>query len=114
MAFTQKVKISDGNAHEITGTIFFQGCNEQTCISPQKVPFEVTIGTGTVVAAEEPKVEETPATANNRPAAVATSSDNGWWAPVDIETSDLPALRQKTVPFGSYSFGDLVADLSHC
>ncbi len=90
VAFTQKVKISDGNAHEITGTIFFQGCNEQTCISPQKVPFEVTIGTGTVVAAEEPKVEETPATANNRPAAVATSSDNGWWAPVDIETSDLP------------------------
>lgn len=81
--FTQKVKVTDGKSHEISGTIFFQGCNDQTCISPQKVPFTVTVGTG-ALAASAPA--ETPA--DSAPEAAPSKEVSGdhadWWAPVEI------------------------------
>lgn len=83
VVFTQKVKVTDGKAHEISGTIFFQGCNDQTCISPQKIPFAVTVGTGALAPAAQPE----PAT-ESAPAAAAPAEVSGnhadWWAPVEI------------------------------
>lgn len=89
IAFTQKVNITDGKAHELTLSIFFQGCNDQTCISPQKVSFTVTVGTGTVVAATEAPAEEPESTTAKLPVK-ATETHIDWWAPVEIEASDVP------------------------
>lgn len=88
VTFTQSIAITDGKSHDISGTIRFQGCNDKTCISPQKIPFNVTVGTGVLAPADEtPEVEETPvAKPGNQSQADATD----WWAPVEIEESDLP------------------------
>ena len=66
MTFTQKLKITDGKTHEIDGYVYFQGCNDQTCISPSKTPFSISVGTGPEA------VEETPAT--DSVAAVTTAA----------------------------------------
>ena len=91
VSFTQELSISDGKAHEITGTIFFQGCNDRTCISPQKEPFNVTVGTGEMVAAtDEPQVQ--PITSNSiKSAASDASGETDWWAPVEISETDSAA-----------------------
>lgn len=89
ITFTQKVKITDGKAHELNLSIFFQGCNDQTCISPQKVPFTVTVGTGAVVAATEAPAE-VPETATAKLPVKTTETHTDWWAPVEIEASDVP------------------------
>lgn len=89
VTFTQKLKITDGKTHEIDGYVYFQGCNDQTCISPSKTPFSISVGTGPEA------VEETPAT--DSVAAVTTAAvhtakaagnDTDWWAPVEITDSE--------------------------
>lgn len=88
IAFTQKFRITDSKAHDLSGTIYFQGCNDQACIAPQRIPFDVRIGTGAPVAvpaveeAEEPV--ETPAAA----APKATADESGWWEPVEISAEE--------------------------
>ncbi len=89
VTFTQKLKITDGKTHEIDGYVYFQGCNDQTCISPSKTPFSISVGTGPEA------VEETPAT--DSVAAVTTAAvhtakaagnDTDWWAPVEITDTE--------------------------
>ncbi len=88
VAFTQTIAIADGKSHELSGTIRFQGCNDKTCISPQKIPFNVTVGTGAPApVVETPEVEETPVA---KPGNQAHADATDWWAPVEIEESDLP------------------------
>ena len=92
VAFTQHVKITDGKSHNIPVKIFFQGCNDQTCIAPQRLTLDVTAGTG-AAAAEETPADSTdaaltaPAATANVPAARAIDS-SGWWEPVDPEKLD--------------------------
>lgn len=86
--FTQQLSITDGKAHEINGTIFFQACNDQTCISPQKVPFTVTVGTGEMVtAAEEPQVQPETSSAGTQVSS-DTAGQADWWEPVEIAEAD--------------------------
>lgn len=77
--FTQKLAITDGYSHEIEGYISFQGCNDQTCISPAKEPFTLTVGTG-------PLSIEAPAADSNVAERVvdATRTTADWWAPIDF------------------------------
>ena len=88
VVLTQKLKISDGKTHDVSGVIRFQGCNEETCISPQKLPFNVTVGTGAAATV----VEETPAVEVTGGKVEASQkqeiSEAGWWAPVEISASD--------------------------
>jgi len=90
VSFTQTFDIADGKSHEISGTIHFQGCNDQTCISPQKVPFSVTIGTGSP-ALELPQEASPETTAAPTTAKTSTGHiDADWWAPVEIDADDAP------------------------
>ena len=85
VTFTQKLKITDGKTHEIDGYVYFQGCNDQTCISPSKTPFNISVGTGPEAEAEAPATDSV-AAAVTQTAQPATASGNGtdWWAPVEI------------------------------
>lgn len=88
VTLSQAVKITDGKAHEVEGHIYFQACNDQTCISPQKLPFKLKVGVGEVTAAEETQSEAV-ATTTKAPAKKALAADNsGWWAPVEISNID--------------------------
>lgn len=89
VTFTQKLKITDGKTHEIDGYVYFQGCNDQTCISPSKTPFNVSVGTGPEAEEEAPATDSV-APAVTQTAQPATAAGNGtdWWAPVEITDSE--------------------------
>lgn len=89
VTFTQKLKITDGKAHEIDGYVYFQGCNDQTCISPSKTPFNISVGTGPEAEEEAPATDSV-AAAVTQTAQPATAAGNGtdWWAPVEITDSE--------------------------
>lgn len=118
VVFTRNLKISDGMSHEISGQIFFQGCNDQTCISPQKIPFTLKVGTGEIVK----EGDETGDVAKtvSKPAAQAVKDGNqaDWWAPVDITASDVPSENVSSSPLWVifiWGFGGgLIALLTPC
>lgn len=89
VTFTQKLKITDGKTHEIDGYVYFQGCNDQTCISPSKAPFNISVGTGPEAEEEAPATDSV-APAVTQTAQPATAAGNGtdWWAPVEITDSE--------------------------
>ncbi len=89
VVFTRNFKISDGKKHTLSGVIRFQGCNDESCIAPQKVPFSVTIGTGEqeAVVAAEPEEEQPVAEPEPKAEHVATDSSQ-WWAPVEITAAE--------------------------
>lgn len=84
VSFTQHLRITDGKSHDINGKIQFQGCNDQTCITPQKTPFNITVGTGAPapVADEEPQGQTAAPVVAAAPRPANGESD--WWAPVEI------------------------------
>lgn len=84
VSFTRNLRITDGMAHGVSGQIFFQGCNDQTCISPQKIPFKVLVGTGGAASApasatEENDIAETISEKNH-----VSIDESGWWKPIEI------------------------------
>lgn len=89
VTFTQKLKITDGKTHEIDGYVYFQGCNDQTCISPSKTPFNISVGTGPEAEEEAPATDSV-APVVTQTAQPATAAGNGtdWWAPVEITDSE--------------------------
>lgn len=89
VTFTQKLKITDSKTHEIDGYVYFQGCNDQTCISPSKTPFNISVGTGPEAEEEAPATDSV-AAAVTQTAQPATAAGNGtdWWAPVEITDSE--------------------------
>lgn len=95
VSFVQKLEIADGKAHEISGYVYFQGCNDQTCISPAKSPFTLIVGEGTV--ADTPPSATDSATTASIPASSKPTSqpdENQWWNPVQI--ADDGAAEQPT------------------
>ncbi|MBD5226080.1 MAG: DUF255 domain-containing protein [Bacteroidales bacterium] len=88
VSFTRNLRITDGKSHEVTGQIYFQGCNDQTCISPQRIPFKVTVGTGASAAASEIKSEETTAVAQVAENSSVSRDESGWWEPIEIPMTD--------------------------
>ncbi len=92
VAFTQRLKITDGMAHSIPVKVFFQGCNDQTCISPQRLTLDITAGTGAVATEEAPLPSEDVARTAQTTASKAQTpreiDSSGWWEPVDPEMLD--------------------------
>ncbi len=116
--FTQQLSITDGKAHEINGTIFFQACNDQTCIAPQKVPFTVTVGIGEIAAAEPETPVQSAATAPGDNHASANADNADWWTPVEIqpgETSTPSSTNSSLWVIFLWGFGGgLLALLTPC
>lgn len=90
VSFTQKLAIADGRTHQISAKVFFQGCNDQTCISPQRESYDLTVGTG-AAAADTAAPDSAAETADKVPGALATDNAAGqhtdWWAPVEIDAA---------------------------
>ncbi len=88
--FTQKLTVTDSRSHKGSVKIMFQGCNDQTCISPQRLTLDFQVGSGPAAADEaadstaEPEETAAPSVADK---AVANSTAD-WWEPVDI-TADM-------------------------
>ncbi len=85
VTLTQNFTITDGASHDISGTILFQGCNDQTCIAPQKIPFEVVVGTGVKAAADT--VAAKAAAEDQTVDDDSNSANSDLWAPV-VDLSD--------------------------
>lgn len=118
VVFTRNLKISDGKSHEISGKIFFQGCNDQTCISPQKIPFTLKIGTGDAAVGDSNEALAEKVVSKSDVPAVKTDSHADWWAPVDITESDVPSENVSSSPLWIifiWGFGGgLIALLTPC
>ncbi|TMQ73686.1 MAG: hypothetical protein E6K81_03490 [Candidatus Eisenbacteria bacterium] len=56
-----------GGAHTLKGTIAFQACNDQVCLPPAKVPFEVDVTVGGAGAGTSPAARESAGTAAGPP-----------------------------------------------
>lgn len=92
VTLTQELLITDGAAHDISGTICFQACNDQTCIAPQKIPFDVVVGTGEKVAADT--ASTTTSATDDASAENDVTGGNDLWAPVsDFSEGDTSASR---------------------
>lgn len=93
VTFTQRLRITDGKTHNIPVKVFFQGCNDQTCIAPQRLTLDLTVGTG-AVAAEEVPAETADAslapgiTTSQVQAGHKKIDSAGWWEPVDTGALD--------------------------
>ncbi len=91
VAFTQRLKITDGMAHNIAVKVFFQGCNDQTCISPQRLTLDASVGTG-ITAPETSSGEESPtvdtATTPAKVSSAKSTDASSWWEPVDTSLLD--------------------------
>lgn len=118
--FTQKLTFADGRSHKGSVKIMFQGCNDQTCISPQRLTLDFNVGSGPVAAGEVPDTAEA---VTEAPVPVlsdhtAPKGSEGWWAPVDItadmaESSDIaPSSWWKIFLWGFG--GGLLALLTPC
>ena len=91
--FTQAFHLHEGsNGCLFKGVIRNMACNDVSCSTPQKVPFELTSGT---VAVEETPAQKTDEIekSETKPAkvqeetSVSTIDDSKWWAPVNLVTS---------------------------
>lgn len=92
VTLTQELLITDGAAHDISGTIYFQACNDQTCIAPQKIPFDVVVGTGEKVAADT--ASTTTSATDDASAENDVTGSNDLWAPVsEFSEGDTSASR---------------------
>ncbi len=114
VSFTQKFKVTGDNGFNIAGQIKFMGCNDKTCLPPQKESFSVGEGT---TATDNP-TETSTATQTAVSSSNASASDNGWWSPIDIPESDNAPQSTADSPWW-YIFligflGGLVALLTPC
>ena len=110
--FTQKFKVEAGKAGQIGVKIRFQGCNDETCIAPKTVEFDLPVGNGEEVASY---VEET-MSANVDAVTPSTVPVQKWWEPVTFngdtkeKISDTPWWYIFIWGFG----GGLLALLTPC
>lgn len=90
VSFTQKLKITDGKSHPVTAKILFQGCNDQSCIAPQRESFDLTVGTGDIVPVQpetdSPASETAPAVGVGGTKADSADSEQ-WWKPVALDVA---------------------------
>ncbi len=114
VTFTQAFKVISKNGYKINGTISYQGCNDGSCIPPQKEPFSFSEGTS----------EPTATTDNTEIVAQGSlrqdDAEKDWWKPVEILTSDDNAESQ-SIATSSWWYilfwgfiGGLVALLTPC
>lgn len=78
--FSQKFKVIDEGKYDISGEIYFQACNGETCIAPTTETFDFK--EGQIQATQD--VNNVPQSQN---VVVNKSSDSSWWQPTNIPAS---------------------------
>lgn len=124
VTFTQKFKVTDPKGkYDIEGYVYFQACNEETCVMPTKETFDFhSKGSAPASVAEEAPAPDTAAVApveTAAPAPQAAVDNAGWWAPVTFpETGE---LREDNIAESSWWYiflwgfiGGLIALLTPC
>ncbi len=110
ITFKQPFKIIGKNGYAIEGEIRYQGCNDSSCMAPQKETFSFSS------KAEAPEIAE-----NNNVSVITTADnkDNDWWGPIEILQEDIS--ENKSVASSSWwhiliwgFIGGLVALLTPC
>ncbi len=82
--FSQKFKVIDEGKYDISGEIYFQACNGETCIAPTTETFDFK--EGQIQATQD--VNNVPQSQND---VVNKSSDSSWWQPTNV-----PAAKAQT------------------
>lgn len=82
--FSQKFKVIDEGKYDISGEIYFQACNGETCIAPTTETFDFK--EGQIQATQD--VNNVPQSQN---VVVNKSSDSSWWQPTNV-----PAAKAQT------------------
>ncbi len=83
VTFTQAFKVINENGYKINGTISYQGCNDGSCIPPQKEPFSFSEGTTEPTAINNGNTEIVAQGSQKQ-----DDTQKDWWEPVEILTSD--------------------------
>ena len=80
----QAFKLTNNNGYQIEGCILYQGCNDKTCIAPQKENFEFSKGGITVapVQVADVKVE------NKQTQNKSAIDESAWWKPVEMPVGE--------------------------
>ena len=82
--FSQKFKVIDEGKYDISGEIYFQACNGETCIAPTTETFDF----------KEGQIQTTQDVTNvpqNQDVVVNESSSSSWWQPTNV-----PAAKAQT------------------
>ena len=82
VTLSQRFKVTGDNGYKIAGTVSFMGCNDQTCLPPQKEEFSFASGTTDVTE----EVADTVDAAVAAPS-VSAGGNAGWWSPVKVESA---------------------------
>lgn len=82
--FSQKFKVLEEGKYDISGEIYFQACNGETCIAPTTETFDFK--EGQIQATQD--VNNVPQSQN---VVVNKSSDSSWWQPTNV-----PAAKAQT------------------
>lgn len=61
VTFRQKIKRNTDKAFEVKGSMYYQLCNDGSCIAPDDVPFTFKVPAATMVAVENDEAEQTDA-----------------------------------------------------
>ena len=92
LEFEQLFKIVDEKSHDISITIEYQGCDDQTCVAPSKELITL------VLADKLPKAVDDTQVSNIT--SINNSNDNpNWWSPVKAESSDESSQASANQPW---------------
>ncbi|MEE0979074.1 MAG: cytochrome c biogenesis protein CcdA [Muribaculaceae bacterium] len=118
VTFSAPYKVTSDSPGAITGTITFQGCNNETCIAPSKEQFTLNV---TPAVAEEKNDDVTTETVAEKTKAVAGNDapEVNLWAPVTYpESADGAIVSVASQPwwyiFAMGFVGGLIALLTPC
>lgn len=114
VTFSQKFKVTSKDGFKIDGHIKFMGCNDKTCLPPQKESFSFGEGNSASTATSETASDTTPKTDISTP----STDRNDWWSPVKVPSSGDDPQSSADAPWW-YIFlfgflGGLVALLTPC
>ncbi|MDE6267250.1 MAG: thioredoxin family protein [Muribaculaceae bacterium] len=117
VSFSAPYKVTSSNPGPISGTITFQGCNDETCIAPSKEPFSVAIAGAPAPVDENHEADVRQP--ESKPVEVVTGSTVDLWAPVTYPESDDNAIVSVVAQPWWYIFamgfaGGLIALLTPC
>ena len=109
----QNFKLLSSNPLEIKGRIEYQGCNDQSCIAPQKEIFVLKIGTDVKDSSQEKTI-----VTDEKKIVNESKTTSTWWNPVKVpmsESADQPSSNSPWWMIFIYGFlGGLAALVTPC
>ena len=111
--FRQKIKRLTDKPFKVTGSLYYQLCNEGSCIAPDDVPFTFNVKAGEVTAANDETTETVETdTANVEPTPIASDQSDQPDLSVKPESPDTPdSSGKKSASLWGLFFGALLAGI---